>query len=63
MKDLLKPYPAALFEPGDPASLASAIRNQLENPAHIDIRVPTWCQSAERLGTFFQGLLDDERGN
>jgi teichuronic acid biosynthesis glycosyltransferase TuaC len=61
MKDLLKPYPAALFEPEDPASLASAIRSQLENPAPIDIRVPTWRQSAERLGRFFQDVLADER--
>jgi len=60
MKDLLKPYPAALFEPEDPASLASAIRSQLQNPAPIDIRVPTWRQSAERLGSFFQEVLDDE---
>jgi glycosyltransferase involved in cell wall biosynthesis len=63
MKDLLKSYPAALFEPEDPASLASAIRSQLENPAHIEIRVPSWRQSAERLGTFFEEILDDERGH
>jgi glycosyltransferase involved in cell wall biosynthesis len=63
MKDLLKPYPAALFEPEDPANLASVIRSQLEKPAPIDISVPTWRQSAERLGTFFQAILDDERGH
>jgi teichuronic acid biosynthesis glycosyltransferase TuaC len=63
MKDLLKPYPAALFEPEDPANLASAIRSQLEKPVQIDIRVPTWRQSAERLGTFFQAILDDERSH
>ena len=63
MKDLLKPYPAALFEPEDPTSLASAIRSQLQNPAPIDIRVPTWRQSAERLGSFFQEVLDDEHGH
>lgn len=63
MKDLLKPYPAALFEPENPANLASTIRSQLEKPAQIDISVPTWRQSAECLGTFFQTILDDERGH
>jgi glycosyltransferase involved in cell wall biosynthesis len=63
MKDLLKPYPAALFEPDDPASLASAVRSQLENPEPIDIRVPTWRQSAERLETFFQEILDVKRSH
>jgi glycosyltransferase involved in cell wall biosynthesis len=63
MKDLLKPYPAILFEPDDPASLASAIRSQLENPAQIDISVPTWRQSAERLQTFFQEILHVERSH
>ncbi|MGE5307336.1 MAG: glycosyltransferase [Alphaproteobacteria bacterium] len=62
MKDLLKPYPTALFEPEDPTSLVAAIRSQLQNPAPIDIRVSTWRQSAERLGSFFQEVLDEEHG-
>lgn len=57
MKDLLKSYPAALFEPEDPVSLASAIRQQLETPAPIGIRVPTWGDSAKRLEEFFQKVL------
>ena len=60
MKDLLEPYPATLFKPEDPANLASAIRSQLANPAPVDIRVPTWRQSAEHLGRFFQEVLDNE---
>ena len=57
MNDLLRPYPAALFEPENSATLASAIRGQLENPARMEIKVPTWHESAERLATFFQQIL------
>jgi glycosyltransferase involved in cell wall biosynthesis len=62
MKDLLKPYPPALFEPENPASLASAIRGQLENPTRMEIKVPTWRESAERLAVFFQQILATDGG-
>jgi glycosyltransferase involved in cell wall biosynthesis len=61
MNDLLKPYLPALFEPENPSSLASAIRGQLENPARMEIRVPTWRDSAQRLADFFQQVLNTDR--
>ena len=62
MNDLLKPYPAALFEPENPASLVSAIRFQLEHSARMEIEVPTWRQSAERLESFFQRIARERTG-
>jgi glycosyltransferase involved in cell wall biosynthesis len=63
MKDLLKPYPTALFEPENPASLAAAIRQQLANPTQMNIRVPTWSDSARGLGIFFEKILSMNGGN
>ena len=62
MNDLLKPYPAALFEPENPTSLASAIRFQLEHSARMEIEVPTWRHSAERLESFFQRIAHERTG-
>jgi glycosyltransferase involved in cell wall biosynthesis len=62
MKDLLRNYPAALFQPEDPVSLAAAIRAQLENPTRVAITVPTWRQSAERLAIFFEQVLANGAG-
>ncbi len=58
MEDLLQPYPASLFEPDNPESLASAIRRQLNNPTSVDLPVPTWAQSAVRLANFFANIKD-----
>ncbi len=56
MQDLLRPYPASLFEPDNPESLVSAIRRQLNNPTWVDLPVPTWAQSAVRLADFFADI-------
>lgn len=42
MKDVLAGYPSLLYRPGDSASLAGALRNQLENPQRVDIAIQDW---------------------
>ncbi len=56
MQDLLEPYPALLFEPQNPDSLASAIQTQLKNPTLVEFPVPTWRQSAAKLADFFADI-------
>lgn len=58
MQDLLQPYPACLFEPENPRSLASAVRRQLKSSTLVDIPVPTWRDSAERLAAFFEDIKE-----
>ncbi len=57
MKELLRNHPECLYQPGDPRSLARAVRSQLANPTRIEWSVPAWSEMAVRLGTFFQQLL------
>jgi glycosyltransferase involved in cell wall biosynthesis len=58
MQDLLKDQPNCLFEPGKPASLAAAVRSQLQSPVHLDIPVPTWAALAKQLEGFFEQISD-----
>jgi glycosyltransferase involved in cell wall biosynthesis len=57
MNEILKNYPNCLYEPEDPASLASAIRRQLRAKTVIDIPTPTWQDSAKQLSDFFQQIV------
>ena len=58
MQDLLKDQPKCLFEPGNPESLAAAVRSQLRSPVHLDISVPTWAVLAKHLEGFFERICD-----
>jgi glycosyltransferase involved in cell wall biosynthesis len=53
MKNLLAEYPALLFAPDDPRSLARAVRHQLAKPVIVEAKVPAWADMAERLENFF----------
>jgi glycosyltransferase involved in cell wall biosynthesis len=57
MIDLLSSHPECLFEPDNPESFARAVRSQLARPALIDLKVPSWSDSAGQLEKFFQDLL------
>lgn len=57
MIELFEKYPDCLFEPENPASLAQAIRRQLEHKKIVDLPVPSWNDSARRLSAFFQEVL------
>jgi teichuronic acid biosynthesis glycosyltransferase TuaC len=61
MIDLLAPHPECLFEPDDPKGLAEAVRSQLARPTRIDLRTPSWSDSAKQLEGFFLGLLQAEK--
>jgi teichuronic acid biosynthesis glycosyltransferase TuaC len=58
MNELLVNYPDCLYEPENPASLASAIRRQLRAKTVIEIPTPTWADSAKQLSDFFQQIMD-----
>jgi teichuronic acid biosynthesis glycosyltransferase TuaC len=57
MIDLLSSHPECLFEPDNPKSLAHAVRSQLARPDAIDLKTPSWSDSARQLEEFFLGLL------
>ena len=57
MNELLLNHPDCLYEPEDPASLASAIRRQLRAKTVIDMPTPTWQDSAKQLSDFFQQIV------
>ena len=57
MIDLLSSHPECLFTPDNPESFARAVRSQLARPASIDLKVPSWADSARQLEKFFQDLL------
>ena len=57
MVDLLSSHPECLFEPDNPKNLAHAVRSQLARPAPIDLKAPSWSDSARRLEEFFLDLL------
>jgi teichuronic acid biosynthesis glycosyltransferase TuaC len=58
MNELLQANPECLYEPKSTASLADAIRRQLEQRAIIQIPAPSWADSAARLDKFFNGIVD-----
>jgi glycosyltransferase involved in cell wall biosynthesis len=57
MIDLLSSHPECLFEPDNPESFARAVRSQLARPASIDLKAPSWADSARQLEKFFLDLL------
>src|SRR5215468_7773991 len=57
MIDLLSSCPECLFEPDNPQSFARAVRSQLARPASIDLKAPSWADSARQLEKFFLDLL------
>jgi glycosyltransferase involved in cell wall biosynthesis len=57
MIDLLSSRPECLFEPDNPESFARAVRSQLARPAPIDLKAPSWSDSARQLEKFFLDLL------
>jgi teichuronic acid biosynthesis glycosyltransferase TuaC len=57
MIDLLSSHPECLFEPDDPESFARAVRSQLARPAPVDLKAPSWSDSARQLEIFFLDLL------
>jgi teichuronic acid biosynthesis glycosyltransferase TuaC len=61
MIDLLASHPECLFEPDDPKGLAEAVRSQLGRPAPMDLKIPSWSDSAKQLEAFFLGLLQAEK--
>jgi teichuronic acid biosynthesis glycosyltransferase TuaC len=61
MIDLLASHPECLFEPDDPKGLAEAVRAQLARPAPMDLKAPSWSDSAKQLEAFFLDLLQAEK--
>ena len=61
MIDLLSSHPECLFEPDNPKSFARAVRSQLARPAPIDLKAPSWSDSARQLEKFFLDLLRAEK--
>ncbi|MGH7797638.1 MAG: glycosyltransferase [Candidatus Binatia bacterium] len=58
MNELLLNYSDCLYEPEDSASLASAIRRQLQAKTVIEMPTPTWADSAKQLSDFFLQIMD-----
>jgi glycosyltransferase involved in cell wall biosynthesis len=58
MNELLIDYPQCLYEPESAASLGDAIRRQLEGQTIVDVDVPSWADSAKKLESFFEGILE-----
>ncbi len=54
MEEVLQQYPANLFEPDNPASLAAALNRQLEQPLALPLTAPTWADLGTRLGSFLE---------
>src|SRR5215471_6677956 len=57
MIDLLSAHPECLFQPDNPQSFARAVRSQLAKPSPIDLKAPSWADSARQLEKFFLDLL------
>src|SRR5919108_901317 len=57
MNEVLVDYPQCLYEPESAASLAEAIRRQLNAPAVVDADVPSWADSAKELESFLETIL------
>lgn len=61
MNEFLQNYPDCLYEPENPASLANAIRRQLQLRTVIETPAPSWADSAKQLSDFFQQIVDSDR--
>jgi glycosyltransferase involved in cell wall biosynthesis len=57
MQDLLQSYPQCLYEPENAASLAGAIRRQLDQQTFVQIPAPSWADSAARLSEFLNKVV------
>jgi glycosyltransferase involved in cell wall biosynthesis len=57
MKELLTEYPACLYEPEKTNSLAQAIERQLQARTIVNLRAPSWAESAKNLEVFFRTVL------
>lgn len=57
MNEVLRDYPQSLYEPENAASLAQAIRRQLDSRIVVDVNVPSWADCAKGLETFFEAVL------
>ena len=57
MIDLLSSHPECMFEPDNLESFVRAVRSQLARPAPIDLKAPSWSDSARQLEKFFLDLL------
>jgi glycosyltransferase involved in cell wall biosynthesis len=57
MKELLTEYPACLYEPENANSLAQAIERQLQARTIVNLRAPSWAESAKNLEVFFRTVL------
>ena len=60
MNEFLQNYPDCLYEPKNPASLATAIRRQLQLRTPIGYPVPSWPDSARKLSDFFQQVVGQD---
>ena len=58
MNELLQNDLHCLYEPENPASLANAIRHQLQLKTLIQTPVPSWADAAKQLRDFFQRIVD-----
>jgi glycosyltransferase involved in cell wall biosynthesis len=57
MNELLVEYPECLYEPENANSLAQVIERQLEARTIVDLRAPSWAESARELEAYFQEVL------
>ena len=57
MNELLEKFPACLYEPENPKSLAESILRQLKEGVIVDGEVPSWADSAQRLENFFAEVI------
>ena len=57
MNELLSEYPECLYEPENANSLAQVIERQLEARTIVDLRAPSWAESARELEAYFQEVL------
>jgi teichuronic acid biosynthesis glycosyltransferase TuaC len=57
MNELLADYPQCLYEPENACSLAQAIERQLQAKTIVNLRAPSWADSAKKLDAFFRDVL------
>jgi teichuronic acid biosynthesis glycosyltransferase TuaC len=60
MNELLRDHPECLYEPEDPAALATAIRRQLQAKTILEIPAPGWSDAAKQLSNFFHQIVGRE---
>ena len=63
MNELLSDYPACLYEPENPQSLAETAFLQLKNRITVPIEVPSWVDSAKQLEDFFEKIIQGDTTN